>query len=59
MGKSTMQSIFYWILWTIGICGLMTILYGYYTHELDSHNPFFISLLAFFFALAPLVVLRD
>jgi hypothetical protein len=57
--SSRIQSIFFWILWTIGICGLFTILYGYFTGELSDHNPFFMLSLVGFFTLSPLAVLIE
>lgn len=59
MSKSTMQSIFFWILWTIAILGLLTIVYGYWNGSLADENPYAMTFLAFLFAISPTAVLIE
>jgi len=56
---SRMQSIFFWILWTISILGLFTIIYGYWNGSLTNENPYAMVSLAGIFALSPLAVLIE
>jgi hypothetical protein len=59
MSKSTMQSIFFWIIWSISILGLLTIVYGYWNGSLNNESPYAMALIAGFFSLSPLVVLIE
>ena len=57
--ESRFQTIMFWFLWTIGIIGLLTMIYGYYTGELTKENPYLMAFLAFFFTLSPTAVLIE
>jgi hypothetical protein len=59
MSNSTMQSIFFWIIWSISILGLFTIIYGYWNGSLNDESPYAMVFLAGVFSLSPLVVLIE
>ncbi len=59
MRQSTLQSIFFWIIWSISILGLLTIVYGYYTGSLNDESPYAMAFLAGVFALSPTVILIE
>jgi hypothetical protein len=54
-----MQSFFFWLLWTVGMAGNITIVYGFMTHSLDSLDPLAVWFICLFFTISPFIVLYD
>jgi len=53
----TINYIFFWVLWTIGVLGNITIVYGYMNGSLTQTSPILIALCVFFFTITPILIL--